>query len=169
MDAIEALMTRRSIRSYTDQPVSDEALDKILRAAMAAPSAGNERPWHFVVVRDRGQLETVASGLRYGTMTRQASLAVVVCGELDLERHPGFWVLDCSAATENLLLAAHALGLGAVWLGIYPVEERVEFMRSVCEIPARVTPFAVVAIGHPEEYPGPVDRFDKSRIHIDRW
>ncbi len=169
MEAIEALMTRRSIRKYTDRPVPDQVVEQLLRAAMAAPSAANQQPWHFVVIRDRSALESVATNLTYGTMVREAQLAVLICGALGDERHPGFWVEDCSAATQNLLIAAHALGLGAVWLGIYPREELVAYMRLLCGVPDRVIPFALVAVGHPAEQPRPADRFDKARIHLDTW
>ena len=169
MEAMEAVMKRRSIRKYTAQPVPDQVVEQLLRAAMAAPSAGNQQPWHFVVVRDRSALESVAKNLTYGTMAREAQLAVLICGDLGEERHPGFWVQDCSAATQNLLIAAHALGLGAVWLGIYPREERVALLRSLCGVPDSVVPFALVAVGYPAEQPGPADRFQQARIHLNTW
>ena len=121
---MDFILTRRSIRQYTDRPVSDELVTQLLRAAMAAPSAKNQQPWHFVVVRDRELLEVIAQSTPYSGMTRAAQLAVVICAAPD-ERDPGYWPQDCSAATENLLIAANALGLGAVWLGYYPLPERV--------------------------------------------
>jgi nitroreductase len=169
MEAIEALMTRRSIRKYTDRPVPGQVVEQLLRAAMAAPSAGNQQPWHFVVIRDRTSLESVSKELTYGVMARDAQLAVLICGGVGDERHPGFWVQDCSAATQNLLIAAHALGLGAVWLGIYPREERVALLRSLCMVPDYVVPFALVAVGYPAEQPGPADRFEQARVHLDTW
>jgi nitroreductase len=169
MEAIEAVMTRRSIRKYTDRAVPDQIVEQLLRAAMAAPSAGNQQPWQFVVIRDRTALESVSANLPYGTMTREAQLAVLICGDLREERHPGFWAQDCSAATQNLLIAAHALGLGAVWLGIYPREERVAYLRSLCGVPDRVIPFALVAVGYPAEQPGPADRFEQARVHLETW
>jgi nitroreductase len=169
MEAIEALMTRRSVRKYTDQPVPDQVVEQLLRAAMAAPSAGNQQPWRFVVIRDRSALESVATNLPHGTMAREAQLAVLICGDLGDERHPGFWVQDCAAATQNLLIAAHAQGLGAVWLGIYPREERMAHLRSLCKIPDRVVPFALVAVGYPAEQPSPNDRFEQTRVHLDTW
>ena len=165
---MDFIMTRRSIRQYTERPVTDETVTQLLRAAMAAPSAKNQQPWHFVVVRDRDLLEAIAQSTPYSGMTRGAQLAVVVCAVPD-ERDPGYWPQDCSAATENLLLAANALGLGAVWLGFHPLPEREEKMRALLGIPENVVPFSVVPIGYPAEHPAPVDRYDERRIHFDRW
>jgi nitroreductase len=169
MDALQAILTRRSVREYTDQPVSDETVTELLRAAMAAPSAGNQQPWEFVVVRDRSILRQTAAVSRYARMVANAPVAVVICGNRDRERHGGFWVQDCSAATENLLVAARASGLGAVWLGMYPLEERVAGLRALFGLPDHVVPLGVVSIGYPAEDPGPVDRFDPERIHVDHW
>jgi len=169
MDAIEAVMTRRSIRKYTDRPVADETITLLLRAAMAAPSAGNQQPWHFVVIRDRAKLESISTGLQYGAMARDAQLAVLICGDTSLEKHPGFWVQDCAAATQNLLIAAHALGLGAVWVGTFPREDRVAHMRSLCAVPEHLVPFSVVVVAYPDEQPAQADRFDQSRVHLDSW
>ncbi len=166
---METILTRRSIRKYTGRPVSDELVTQLLRAAMAAPSAANQQPWQFVVVRDQGVLEAIASASPYSGMTKQAQVAVVVCADLSREATPGYWAQDCAAATENLLLAAHSLGLGAVWLGFYPREERVAALAEILGTPENVVPFAVVPIGYPAEDPGPVDRFDTSRIHLERW
>lgn len=102
-------------------------------------------------------------------MVRQAPVAVVVCGDLSLEKSPGYWVQDCAAATENLLIAAHALGLGAVWSGTYPREERVSRVRAVLGLPEHVIPLAIVSLGHPAEQPSPEDRYHPSRVHYERW
>jgi nitroreductase len=166
---MDFILTRRSIRKYTSRPVPEELVIQLLRAAMAAPSARNQQPWHFVVVRDRELLEAIAGSTPYSGMTRDAQLAVVVCGDLSIDKDSGFWVQDCSAATENLLIAANALELGAVWLGFYPREERVAFMRRLLGVPAHIIPFAVVPVGYPAEQPAPSDRFDARRIHLDRW
>jgi len=122
MDALEALMTRRSVRAYTDEPVADDQVLKILAAGMQAPSAGNQQPWHFVVLRQREHLDGLAAGvLKFGKMLGQAPLAsLFVCADVGREQHAGYWVQDCAAATQNILLACHALGLGAVWIGVYP-------------------------------------------------
>ncbi|MFH0914882.1 MAG: nitroreductase family protein [bacterium] len=166
---MEAILTRRSIRRYTDKPVSDDLVTELLRAAMAAPSAQNQQPWQFVVVRDKDLLEGLAAAQPYAGMTRDAQVAVVICGDLRREKSPGFWVQDCAAATENLLIAANAAGLGAVWTGTYPREERVANVRALLDLPDHIIPFAVVPIGYPAEHPAPAERFDARRIHNDRW
>jgi nitroreductase len=166
---MEAILSRRSIRRYTDRPVSDDLVTDLLRAAMAAPSAHNQQPWQFVVVKDRDLLQGLAAANPYGGMARDAQLAIVVCGDLSREKSPGFWVQDCAAATENLLIAANAAGLGAVWTGTYPREERVAKVRALLALPDEIVPLAVVPIGYPAEHPAPADRFDPGCIHIDRW
>ncbi len=169
MDNLQLLRNRRSVRRFTAQPVSPEQLDQLLRAAMSAPSAGNCQPWHFVVIDDRAIFEAIMQVHPYSQMLKEAPLAILVCGDQTLERYPGYWVQDCSAATQNLLLAAHALGLGAVWLGIYPREERVAAIRKLVGLPDNVTPLSLVAVGQPAETPPPVDRFRPERIHTNRW
>jgi nitroreductase len=169
MEAYEAILTRRSIRAYTDQPVPEELIHKLLVAAMSAPSAGNQQPWQFVVITERRLLDALADLLPFGKMLKHAPLAIAVCGDAKGQPREGYWVQDCSAATENLLLAAHALGLGAVWLGVYPREERVAGVRSILNIPERVTPLCVVAIGHPAEPAGPADRYREERVHWNGW
>lgn len=166
---METILTRRSIRKYTEHPVSDELVTELLRAAMAAPSASNQQPWQFIVVRERRLLESLGRATQYSGMAATAQVAVVICADMARAQRAGFWVQDCSAATQNLLLAAHSLGLGAVWLGFYPVEERVAFLRTLFALPEQIVPFAVVPIGYPAEQPGPSDRFDPARIHFDRW
>ena len=169
MEAYQAILTRRSIRAYTDQPVSEELVHKLLVAAVSAPSAGNGQPWHFVVITERSLLNALAELLPFGKMLRQAPLAIAVCGDAKGQPREGYWVQDCSAATENLLLAAHALGLGGVWLGVYPREDRVAGVRRILAIPERVTPLNVLAIGYPVEPGGPVDRYSEDRVHRNGW
>lgn len=169
MDCIEAIRGRRSIRAYTDEPVTEADIESVLRAAMSAPSAGNQQPWRFVVVRDREQLERLSQATPYSKVVGSASVALVVCGDTREERHPGYWVQDCSAATQNALVAIHALGLGAVWVGVHPIEERVASVRAACEIPEGVVPMAMVAIGHPAETKPPSERFEPVYVHADRW
>jgi nitroreductase len=166
---VESILTRRSIREYTDRPVPDDLVTDLLRAAMAAPSAGNQQPWQFVVVRDSKVLEEVAAANPYGGMARDAQLAVVVCGDPARKAHEEFWIQDCSAATENLLLAAHASGLGAVWCGTFPLEERMARVRAALGLPDGIIPFAVVPIGYPAEQPAPVNRYHAGRVHLDHW
>jgi nitroreductase len=169
MESMEAILTRRSVRRYTDEPVAPELVNELLDAAMHAPSAGNEQPWHFVVITEREILDAIPSFHPYAVMLRQAPMAVLICGDSRLQKYPGYWVQDCAAATENLLLAAHDRGLGAVWVGVHPRVEREEGMRALLGIPAEVTPFALVPLGHPAEHPQRVARFDAARIHRNRW
>ena len=169
MDALEALLTRRSVRAYTDEPVSDDQVLKILAAGMQAPSAGNQQPWHFVVLRQREHLDDLAGVLPFGKMLGQAPLGIVVCADVGREQHAGYWVQDCAAATQNILLTCHALGLGAVWIGVYPRDERVMALRELLSLPATVTPLCAIAIGRAAEHPAPVNRFRPDRIHEEQW
>ena len=169
MDALEAMLTRRSIRRYTGEPVPDELIQPLLEAAMSAPSAGNEQPWQFIVMTERRLLDEIPAFHPYADMLREAPLAILVCGDVRLERYKGYWVQDCSAATENLLLAAHSMGLGAVWVGVYPKEDRVQRLQKLLNLPAHVIPLALVPIGYPAERIPPAHRLDATRIHLNGW
>ncbi len=169
MEALEAIHTRRSIRRFTGEPVSEETVKTLLAAAMAAPSAGNQQPWHFVVARDPQLRERIPSAHPYAQMATQAPVVIVVCGDVAHEKNKGFWIQDCAAATENLLLAARALDLGAVWCGVYPREDRVRALQSLLHLPKTVIPLALVPIGHPGEEKSHEDRYDPSRVHAERW
>lgn len=169
MDAIEALMTRRAVREFTSEPVTQAQLDTILRAAMHAPSACNQQPWHFIVVDSREQLNALAGVHPYAQMLLQAPLSIIVCADLSLETCPGNWAIDCSAAMENLLLAAHAIGLGSVWVGIHPVEERVKDISKLLGLPSFTKPLCLAAIGHPKGPLPKADRFNPERIHHNAW
>lgn len=169
MEALEAIRTRRSVRRYTGEPVADDVLTDILQAAMSAPSAGNQQPWQFVVITDRALREAIAQFHPYAQMVPDAPVAIVVCGDLRLESYKGYWVQDCAAATQNILLAAHAKGLGAVWVGIYPVEDRVRRLQQLLVLPTQVVPLALVPMGIPAEGVPPANRFNATRIHRNRW
>jgi len=166
---IETILARRSIRKYTKAPVADAAVRELLAAAMAAPSAGNEQPWHFIVIRDRATLDRIPDVHPYSFMIREAPMAILVCGDVNLAAHGEMWVQDCAAATQNLLLAATANGLGAVWLGVYPRADRVEGLRKLLGIPENVVPFSLVPVGHPAEQKGPANRYNEDRVHHDKW
>lgn len=166
---MDIILKRRSVRRYTGDPVSEQTVQEILEAAMSAPSAGNEQPWHFIVIRDRTILGQISAIHPYAYMVPEAPVAVLVCGDLRRDLHDGFWVQDCSAATENILLAVQAKGLGAVWLGVYPRGERVAGFRQLFAIPDHVVPFALVPIGHPAESRPYEKRYDASCVHFDRW
>ena len=166
-NTIETLMTRTSIRSFTDRAVSADTVEMLLRAGMAAPTAVNKQPWHFVVVDDRTKLDELGGNGRQSQMWHESPLAIVVCGDMDKALEgPGqaFWVQDCSAATENILLAAHALGLGAVWTGCYPMEERVANVRQVLNLPESIVPLCVIVMGYPNEQPEPKDKWHPENV-----
>ncbi len=165
--ALETIMTRTSIRAYTDRAISADTVELMLRAGMAAPTAVNAQPWHFVVVNDRAKLDELAGTNRHGDMLRQAPLAIVVCGDMEKAMEgpaQDFWIQDCSAATENILLAAHALGLGAVWTGCYPIDERVAQVNEALNLPETIVPLCVIVIGHPAENPQPKDKWKPENI-----
>ena len=165
----DPVLSRRSIRKYTDEPVDDATVERLLRAAMAAPSAGNQQPWHFVVLRDRETRRAITGFHPYARMLPDAPVAVLVCGDPSSGKWPQMWEQDCSAATENILVEAAALGLGAVWLGVHPIEERVTGLRELLGVPEHVVPFSIVPVGHPAEHKGPSARYDPARVHLERW
>jgi nitroreductase len=168
MDALDAILTRRSIRKYTGEPVPDELLDKLLHAAMNAPTAAGEA-WHFVIIRDKEVLEGFTVFHPHAHMLRSASAGILVCGDPEAEALKGRWVLDCAAATENILIAANALGLGACWVGIYPVEERIKGARTLLGIPDHIVPLSMVSLGWPGEKKHPPNRYSAEKIHPARW
>jgi len=169
MDDLNMILSRQSIRKYTREPVKDDQIDTLLKAAMSAPSAGNEQPWHYIVIRDRNILDSIPSFHPHSLMIRDALVAILVCADTRLQKYKDYWVQDCSAATENILLAANILGLGTVWLGVYPMEDRVEGFRKLLGIPEHVVPFSLIPVGYPDEIKPPSDRFDITRIHKNQW
>ena len=169
MDAMEAILSRRSIRRYTDQPVSEEVVEELLKAGMSAPSAGNQQPWQFIIITSRELLDEIPRLHPYASMLPQAKVAILVCGDIQAESFKGYWIQDCSAATENILIAAHAKGLGAVWLGIYPREERVKALQKLLKLPEHIVPLSLISIGYPAEKKPPANRFDSSRVHHNGW
>ncbi|MDK2954606.1 MAG: hypothetical protein PWQ57_102 [Desulfovibrionales bacterium] len=169
MDAIEAIMTRRSIRSYTEEPITEDQIRALLEAAMMAPSAGNGQPWQFLVIQDKETLAKVKDANPHAAMAAQAPLAVLVCGDTTKEKSPGYWVQDCSAATENMLLAAHAMGLGAVWTGIHTKADREKGFRELFQLPDHIMPLSLVIVGHSAKQPESSSRFNPERVHYERW
>ena len=169
MDAMEAILSRRSIRKYGSASISESDIHELLDAAMSAPSSSNGQPWHFIVISDRKTLDEIPKFHPYSNMIKETSLAIFICGDLQLEKGKGVWVQDCSAATENLLIAANAKGLGAVWLGVYPIEERVTGARRLLGLPAHIVPLCIVSVGSPAEKKPPANRFNPARVHRDKW
>lgn len=169
MDALEAIQTRRSVRKYEDKEVDDWVVQQLLTAAMSAPSAANQQPWEFVVIKDRTMLDAVPSFSPFARMVTHAPLGILVCGDTRNAILSQFWVQDCAAATQNLLIAAHALGLGAVWTGVYPMEQQTAGFTKHCKLPEGVVPLAFVVVGYPAEIPSQPHRFDPNRIHTNAW
>jgi nitroreductase len=165
------ILERRSIRKYTGEPVSGQDRENLLKAAMAAPSAGNQQPWEFIVIDDREILNTMVGFHERGGyhMLGHTPLAIIVCGDLEKQMHKGYWIQDCSAAAENILLAAQSLGLGAVWLGVYPRENRVAKIKDLLKIPESAMPLCLISVGHPAEIKKPSERYNESRVHYNGW
>ncbi|MGM0500924.1 MAG: nitroreductase family protein [Bacillota bacterium] len=166
---MEEIFTRRSIRNYTNQEIEEEKIKLLLKAAMAAPSAGNEQPWQFIVVDDKQIMEEIMEFHDYATMLKEAPAAIVVCGDKSLEKYENYWVQDCAAATQNILLEAESEGLGAVWLGVHPVEKRVNGVRELFELPEQIMPFSIIALGYPQQQKEKNDRYLEERVHYNSW
>lgn len=170
---MQNILSRKSVRAYTDQPVSRAQIDALLRAAMAAPTGRDMRPWKFIVIDDKEMLKTLAEQLPYAKMLPEAQAAVLVCGDLsvtdDKGNPSGNWMFDCSAATENLLLAAESMGLGAVWTAVYPYDERLRPVTEVMQLPDYIVPLNVIPIGYPKGNPQPKDKYDADNIHYNGW
>lgn len=169
MDIFEAILTRRSIRKFTDAPVSDEHIARLLEAAMAAPTACNSQPWRFILVRDQAGREAIAARHPHAGMAARAPLAIVVCADTSAEKFPGFWPQDCAAAMQNLLLAARGLELGTVWTGVYPVEERVTAFQELFNLPPHVIPQGIVVVGHPAQPFAAQKRDSTGKVFEERW
>ncbi len=163
---LETILERKSVRKYLDKPVEEEKIMTLLKAGMAAPSGKDVRPWEFIVVTDRAKLDSMAVGLPYAKMLSHAPMAIVVCGDSVAS---SYWYLDCSAATQNILLAAEALGLGAVWTAAYPYEERIDVVRRNTDIPRNIIPLCVIPVGYPDGPQKVKDKFDEKKIHRNKY
>ncbi len=166
---INFILTRRSVRKFTSQEVDEDQLVALLKAAMSAPSAGNQQPWHFIVVKDFETRKKLAAAHPYAKMVIDAPVAVVVCGDPSLEKFSGYWMQDCSAATQNLLLAAHSMGLGAVWTGVFPEGERIKTIQEILKIPEGIFPFSMIPIGYAAEEAIVESRLMPERVHEESW
>jgi nitroreductase len=169
METLKAILTRRSIRKYINKNIPEEYFEVMLKAAMHAPTARNRQPWHFIIVSDREILKKIAEVNSSWKMLNEAACAIVICGDRNLEDTESFIIQDCSAATQNLLLAAHELGLGGVWLGVHPREDRLKPLVEILHIPEHILPVSMVSIGKPDETREQPDRYNVERIHQDRW
>ena len=170
MDALEAIYTRRSIRKFTAQDIADDSLDAILKAGMLAPSAHNQQPWRFVVVRSAQGRQAIADASPYTKMATDAPVCVIVCGDTNNLKAPAYWPQDCSAAIENMLVAARALGIGSVWTGMYPEQERIDALSAAFALPEGVIPLGAIVLGYPaQDFREASERVDASRVYRERW
>jgi len=169
METIKAILTRRSIRKYSENIIPEEYYELLFKAAMHAPSGRNRQPWHFIIVNDRDRLNKLAEVSPSWKPLETASSAIVVCGDLNIEDSESFIIQDCSAATQNILLAAHETGLGSVWLGVHPREDRMKPLAEILNIPDHIIPVSMVSLGKPGEDREQPDRYNIDRIHQDSW
>ncbi|MDP4226062.1 MAG: nitroreductase family protein [Bacteroidota bacterium] len=169
MELTEGLLTRRSIRKYTGQEISREQIETFLKAGMYAPSANNEQPWHFIAVNQREILDKLMAAHPYASMLAGAKWAIIVCADENLQKSKGYLAVDCAAATQNILLAAHAQGVGSVWLGVYPREDRMAAIQKVLNLPVSIMPFSMISLGYPSEQKADPNRFKRERIHLNSW
>jgi len=166
---METIFNRRSIRRFTDEKVSKENLEKLLRAAMAAPSAKNGQPWEFIVVQDKEKIQAMSRLTPYARPLMQAPLGIVVCGNLEVNSYLEYCMIDCAAATENLLLEAHHLGLGGVWIGMYPMPANFEKFNELFTVPSHIQPLWMVAIGHPSDEGKYIEKYNEEKIHYEDY
>jgi nitroreductase len=168
MEAIEAIMRRRSIRKYTGEKITEEDITLLLKAAMNAPSAHNKQPWHFIVVDEREMLNKITVYHQYSKMLENASHAIIVLGDNNIQE-TDFWIHDTSAALENILIAAQAKGIGAVWLGVHPDNNLIKGTRNLFKVPEHVTPLGIVSLGMPAEEKPPRENYNEERVHRNMW
>lgn len=170
-ETLKVIKNRKSVRNYLNKPVGEKDLETLIKSGMAAPSAVDLRPWDFLVVKNESILKALADVMPFGKMLPGAGAALIVCGTpgRSVPETPEFWVQDCSAASENILLAAESMGLGAAWLGVYPVKERIEGVRNVLKIPENVVPLNIISIGYPAGAEKPKDKFEVEKIHKEKW
>lgn len=169
MNFIDLLLTRRSIRTYNNKEISNDLLETIIKCGMYAPSARNQQAWHFIVVTEKELLIQMIEFLPNGKMLKDAYAAILVCGDEELEKSKGYWPTDCAAATQNILLAAHALNIGSVWLGVYPRKERQEALKKLFTLPESIHPFSLISLGYTDEKVEKPDRFNKKRIYYNTF
>ncbi len=169
MELFEAIYTRRSIRKYQDKEIPEEIVKKILSAAMMAPSAKDSRTWHFILVKDQDKKNRIKDVHPYVGMVTESPLSILICGDLTREKFQGFWPQECSAAMQNLLLAAHASGLGAVWTGVYPVEERILKFKEIFNLPEHIIPLGLAVVGWPDQERKSKERYSEELVHYEVW
>jgi len=164
MNTIEAILNRRSIRKYTDKPVNKDVILQLIKAGMYAPTARNSRAWQFVVIQNREILNQLSQLHPYGKMLQEAACAILVCGDRNIDKAEGYLAINCSAATQNIMLAAHELGLGSVWLGVYPRQERMKEISEFLQLPEHLMPVSLISLGYPAEKRPFPERFELEKI-----
>jgi len=169
MDLFSALLNRRSIRKYSDKDIPNGEMDKLLKSAMYAPSAMNYQAWQFVVINQREKLDDILKVISHAEMLKSVKAAVLICGDLNLEKNIDYIQQNCSAATQNLMLCAHGLGLGSCWIGVYPVKEIISGLQYLFKLPEYVIPISLVSLGYPAENPVAEDRFKTEKVHFNQW
>src|SRR3989337_2821225 len=169
MDLFSAILTRRSIRKYLDKEIPNGEINNLLKSAMYAPSAMNSQAWLFVVINQRKKLDEILKVISYAEMLKSAKAAILICGDLYLEKNIDYIQQNCSAATQNLMLCAHGLGLGSCWIGVYPVKEIILGLQDLFKLPEHVVPISLVSLGYPAENPIAEDRFKTEKVHFNQW
>jgi len=168
MDLFDALLNRRSIRKYLDKEIPKETINKLLKSAMYAPSAMNNQAWQFIVINQREKLDAIFKVIPQ-EMLKTAKIAILICGDLNLEKNIDYIEQNCSAATQNLMLCAHGLGLGSCWIGVYPVKETISDLQKLFNLPEFVVPISLVSLGYPAEHPVAEERFKTEKVHFNKW
>lgn len=167
---LENIYHRSSCRHFSNKEIKDKTLIELVRAAMAAPTGKDRRPWEFIIIKERATLDKLSDALPFAKMLSTASAAIVVCGNTDIENGGSpYWQLDCSAATQNILLAAHSLKLGALWTAAYPYKERIDPVKEILSIPPHITPLSIIPVGYPSKELRVKDKFNEEKIHIEKW
>ena len=171
-ETTKTIFSRKSVRNYVEKAVSPETLEFLVRAGMAAPSAMDRRPWEFIIINDKAVVKKLNDALPHAKMAEKAGQAIVVAGNIEKQaggKDATFWIMDCSAAAENILLAAESLGLGAVWTAVYPAADRLKPVIDILGLPSNIVPLAFIPVGKPDGSDKPKEKFDKEKIHWNHW
>lgn len=169
MEVIEALLGRRSIRKYKDQKISNENINEVLKAAMYAPTAMNLKAWQFIVIDDKAVLVQTINSIPYAEMLKQSAAAILVCGDSEIEKNESWLLQNCSAATQNILLAAHGLGIGSCWIAIHGMDDVYKKIKNQFKLPDNIIPVSLISLGYPDEVVTAEERFKQEKIHYNKW
>lgn len=164
---LETIFSRKSVREYSEKEISQDTINLLLKAGMSAPSSRDRRPWHFIIVSEREMLKYLGNNLKNAPVLKNANKAIVVCGDTELSDN--CWFLDCSAATQNILLAAESMGLGAVWTAVYPYDDREKVVNEAFALPENIRALAIIPLGYPSGNNESKNKYDESRIHYEEW